>query len=141
MNKEIQDSLNELRLFTTRQNTIVNDLETYLKAMNAECRSADDYYIKTLELHEARAALQKIVGKQLAEILVLEAKLVDQQKTIKVYQDVADAIVARGKALEEQIEVLKKNQKKPRKKRVTLRVTLTKEERLAIANKWIEGLK
>ena len=44
-------------------------------------------------------------------------KLAEKDKTIALYQDVADALVAKGVALEQLVELLRKNQKKPRKKR------------------------
>jgi hypothetical protein len=142
MNKEIQESLDELRLFSSRSHAIINDLETYIEAKDVESRDADEWYLKAQEHFKARASLQKVAGEQLAEILTLETKLVkaryqieDQKKTIKVYQDLADRIVRRGEQLEAEIEVLKKNQKKPRKKRAT------KAERMATAIEWIESLK
>jgi hypothetical protein len=124
MNKDIQDSINELHGFAVKSTSILNDLETYLLAKDLESESADLWYEKNKIAEDARQKLQKVAGDQLAEIIMLVAalkasreRITDQQKTINIYQDVADAIVRKGVALEEQILVLKKNQKKPRKKR------------------------
>ena len=61
---------------------------------------------------------------ELLEDQLLEAKStilamsVDKDKTIRLYQDVADMIVRRGIQLEKQVAELKKNQKKtPGRKR------------------------
>lgn len=119
MNKEIQDSLDELRLFAARQQAIVNDLETYIEANGAESADVTRWYQKAQEHFKARATLQKVCGDQLAEILTMSSALAaalyrveDQQKSIRAYQDAADKIVARGKELEDEIVYLKSLQKK-----------------------------